>query len=79
MFHARFGSLSLLVLQLGQTLRNLNSQVRCYKSNYAKHLIEENHPTTPNNHITFLHFFNDKHKLDVSEAFETYKHRGLLL
>ncbi len=69
---------------IGQTIRNFDirykEHVRSYKnkhidkSNYAKHLIENNHPMTSQNNIKFLHFCNIKSKIDVLEAFEIYKH-----
>jgi hypothetical protein len=69
---------------IGQTKRNFDvrykEHVRCYKykrtdkSNYAKHLLENGHLMTSNNTITFLHFCDDKRKLDILEAFEIYKH-----
>ena len=30
---------------------------------------------TPQNNIKFLHFCNNKRKLDILEAFEIYKHK----
>lgn len=69
---------------IGQTCRNLEIRYKEHlnsyrlkhpeRSNFAKHLIENNHNLTTNNKIELLHYCDHYFKLNFLEALEIHRH-----